>query len=103
MDPGQSAHESKEHGFRLTVQDGSLHSSIGPITIQEFAQVVRCESDGHEYLVKTVVDCQPSGVKFPDKPLLMDFLVEDASSANASETPQVGNRTEQANCFNGRR
>lgn len=89
VSPGPSVHESKEHGFRLTVQDGSLHSPIGPITVQHFAQVVKCENDGQAYLAKTVVDCQPCGVKFPDKPLWMDFILKDASSINISETFQV--------------
>lgn len=83
-------HESRTHGFRLTVQPGSLPGAIGPITIQEFAQVVKCETDGQEYLVKMVVDCQPSGVNFPvDKPLWMDFIVEDTSFSNLSDTSKV--------------
>lgn len=73
----------------MTVQDGSLHSPIGPITLQSFAQVVKCENNGHDYLLKIVVDCLPSGAKFPDKPLLMDFRIEDACSSDLSETVQV--------------
>lgn len=82
-------HESKEHGFRLTVQDGSLRSPIGPITVQEFAQVVRCEDNGQDYLVKSVVDCRPSGATFLDKPLLMDFRTEEISSIDISGVEQV--------------
>ena len=79
VDPGLSVHESKERGFRLTVQEGSLDREIGPICIQDFAQVIQCKDDGQGYLVKTVVDCQPPGIQFPDVPLLMDFMVEDTS------------------------
>lgn len=83
-------HESEEHGFRLTVRNGSLDSSIGPIYIQQVAQVVQCQDDGRDYLVKTMVDCRPSGAEFSGRPLLMDFRVQDISYAKISETCQVG-------------
>ena len=83
-------HESKELGFRLTVQDGSLERAIGPITIQECVQVVKDENDGQSYLVKAVVDSQPSGAKIPDiKPLLTDLFVEDTSLTTISKSFQV--------------
>lgn len=81
--------ESQECGYRLTVQDGSLRSAIGPITIQEFAQVVKCEDDRANYLVKEVVDCQPSGVKFAEAPIFMDFIVTGSSPVKISESFQV--------------
>lgn len=81
--------ESKEFGFRLTVQDGSLRRAIGPITVREFAQVVKCKDDGVNYLVKAVVDCQPSGITFADAPILMDFMVTGSSPAKIAESHQV--------------
>lgn len=42
--------ESKEHGFRLTVQDSSLPSPIGLITGGEIALVAKCDSDDNCYL-----------------------------------------------------
>ena len=89
VDPGPSVHEWKEHGFRLTVQKGSLHRAIGPIKIQEFFQVVKCEDDSQFYLVKTRVDCQPSGTTFPDNSLLMDFMVKDTPVDKIAQTFQV--------------
>lgn len=81
--------ESKEHGFRLTVPEGSLNSAIGPITVQQFARVVKCEDDGKDYLVKAIVDCQPSGSKFPEIPILLDFAVADGLSGKSLEPRQV--------------
>lgn len=82
-------HESTEHGFRLTVQDGSLHSPIGPISVQRFAQVVESENGDQSYLARMLVDCQPCGAEFPDRPLWMDFMVKGISPTKASETFQV--------------
>lgn len=89
VDPGQSVHESEEHGFRLLVQKGSLRCAIGPITIQEFPRVVKCEDGNQEYLVRAVVDCQPSGVQFRSASLLMDFRIEDTPRAKILQSFQV--------------
>ena len=89
VDPGPGVLESKEHGFRLTVPDGSLHGAIGPITVQEFAQVVKCKDDGQDYLIKAVADCQPSGIEFPEIPLFMDFLLKGCPPANISQSFEV--------------
>lgn len=89
VDLGPSVHASREHGFRLTVPDGSLPRPIGPITVQDTARVVKCENDSDSYLVTTVANCQPAGIRFSVKPLFMDFLVEDTSNGDIPDIPNA--------------
>lgn len=89
-------HESRRHGFRLTVQDGSLSSPIGPIQVEDIFREIKCEDDSDSYLTTTVVNCLPAGIQFSDKPLFMDFLVDDTYNDDISDVSN-NDDTETAN------
>lgn len=65
-----------EHGFRVTVTNGSLKGDqrIGPITVDELRQSIKAKGHSLEGLLR--VTCEPHGARFL-KPVLLDFPVID--------------------------
>lgn len=72
---GTKIFQSREHGFRLIVQNKSLagNQSIGPVTVEKLKRFVKIGGRALEGLL--LITCAPHGSTF-DEPLLLDFEVD---------------------------
>lgn len=66
---------SKGGGVRLLVPGSSLRDGIGPITVEETAELVNGNDDS-VLVVMQVVHCLPAPCSF-EVPLMLDFVVRD--------------------------
>ena len=66
---------SKGGGICLSVPRNSLRCGIGPITVEETAEVVNSD-DEFVFVVMQVVHCLPAPCSFKT-PLTLDFVVRD--------------------------
>eukprot|EP00752_Nemacystus_decipiens_P008223 g7353.t1 len=71
------------HGVRLSVPHQSLRGQIGPITVEETAEIVDGRN-GSVLVVMQVVHCLPAASGFV-KPLMLDFTVGDDAQWSSTE------------------
>lgn len=75
MEVEDASRVSNGGGVRLSVPGESLRGKIGPITVQEMAEVVD-GSDDSDFVLLRSVHCLPSPCDFL-KPLTLDFNVRE--------------------------